>query len=308
MDDGRSTSSAAMLQAINDALDRAGENNRRGGDRRQRAGVQRRVRPQGVPLGDVQASIDMLKGRVHVAPAAVVPPSRWWRPAPGPRSRWAVPGMQRRSPNRRARVQLSGQRGGDRDGAALPALEVLRLRLTPSAYQQAVGLAKVFFWRDSAGGGLGWTRSTCRRWCCPERWRPLASSRRCRPVRIWPARSGARQSALDAIKAGHRQTSIPSSGCPVTVDHRKVVSECRLSCVGRRSSAAGVVAVALAVPAAADDGGMPPCGLKLAMLCNMLPVFADLDHDVDLTQDRTPWTAHHRFGAGRTPDGPLPQG
>ena len=51
------------------------------------------------------------------------------------------------------------------------------------------------------------------------------------------------------------------------------------------AAAAGVVAVALAAPAAADNGDMPPCQLELAMLCNMLPVFANLDHDVDLTQD-----------------------
>ncbi len=75
-------------------------------------------------------------------------------------------------------------------------------------------------------------------------------------------------------------------------------------------AAAGVVAVALAAPAAADDGGMPPCQLKLAMLCNMLPVFANLDHDVDLTQD-----PHALDGAAVDPamdprpdPGPLPQG
>lgn len=75
-------------------------------------------------------------------------------------------------------------------------------------------------------------------------------------------------------------------------------------------AAAGVVAVALAAPAVADDGGMPPCGLKLIMVCNMLPVFADLDHDVDLTQD-----PHALDGItsdsvpGALPDpGPMPQG
>ena len=55
---------------------------------------------------------------------------------------------------------------------------------------------------------------------------------------------------------------------------------------------------------------MPPCGLKLIMVCNMLPVFADLDHDVDLTQD-----PHALDGItsdsvpGALPDpGPMPQG
>ena len=46
------------------------------------------------------------------------------------------------------------------------------------------------------------------------------------------------------------------------------------------------------------------------MLCNMLPVFANLDHDVDLTQD-----PHALDGAAVDPamdprpdPGPLPQG
>lgn len=76
------------------------------------------------------------------------------------------------------------------------------------------------------------------------------------------------------------------------------------------AAAAGVVAVALAAPAAADDGGMPPCQLKLAMLCNMLPVFADLDHDVDLTQDPHALDGYTTDAVpGALPDpGPLPQG
>ncbi|HNM11413.1 MAG TPA: hypothetical protein PKI02_08180 [Mycobacterium sp.] len=55
---------------------------------------------------------------------------------------------------------------------------------------------------------------------------------------------------------------------------------------------------------------MPPCQLKLAMLCNMLPVFADLDHDVDLTQDPHALDGYTTDAVpGALPDpGPLPQG
>lgn len=76
------------------------------------------------------------------------------------------------------------------------------------------------------------------------------------------------------------------------------------------AAAAGVVAVALAAPAGADTGDMPPCQLKLAMLCNMLPVFADLDHDVDLTQDPHALDGYTTDAVpGALPDpGPLPQG
>ena len=46
---------------------------------------------------------------------------------------------------------------------------------------------------------------------------------------------------------------------------------------------------------------MPPCGLKLMMLCSMVPVFPNLDHDVDLTQD-----PHALDGLTSDPD-PAPQ-
>ena len=76
------------------------------------------------------------------------------------------------------------------------------------------------------------------------------------------------------------------------------------------AAAAGVVAVALAAPASADSGDMPPCGLKLMMVCSMLPVFADLDHDIDLTQDPH---ALDRLGSDPAPGslhdpGPQPAG
>ena len=145
----------------------------------------------------------MLPGRVHVvAPAAVVPQAGGGGLHRARDRDGLVPGMQRRSPNRRARVQ-SFQANEVAIGMVLPypALEVLRLRLTPSAYQQAVGLAKVFFGETALAAG--WvTRSTCRRWCCPERWRPPASSRRCRAGAHLASKIRARQSALDAIKAG----------------------------------------------------------------------------------------------------------
>jgi hypothetical protein len=91
MDDGKvNVLGPAMLQAINDALDRAeGEN----------AGAvviagNERVFSGGFDLkvfrsGDVQASIDMLKGGFTLSHRLLSFPSRWWRPAPGPRSRWA---------------------------------------------------------------------------------------------------------------------------------------------------------------------------------------------------------------------------
>jgi enoyl-CoA hydratase len=286
MDDGKvNVLGPAMLQAINDALDRAeGEN----------AGAvviagNERVFSGGFDLkvfrsGDVQASIDMLKGGFTLSHRLLSFPSRWWRPAPG--LAIAMGSFLACSVDHRISAPAyTFQANEVAIGMVLPypALEVLRLRLTPSAYQQAVGLAKVFFgetrWRRA-----GWTRSTCRRWCCPVRWRPPASSRRCRPVRIWPARSG-RGSRRWTRSRPVSTTSIPSSGCPSYSGPSKGGLEWRLSCVGRPRRGGGRGCCRTCGPAVADDGGMPPCGLKLIMVCNMLPVFADLDHDVDLTQD-----------------------
>jgi hypothetical protein len=51
--------------------------------------------------------------------------------------------------------------------------------------------------------------------------------------------------------------------------------------------AAAAVAVSLSGPAAADNSG-GPCTLTLSLLCRLVPMAPDLDHDVDLTTQLPP--------------------
>jgi hypothetical protein len=50
------------------------------------------------------------------------------------------------------------------------------------------------------------------------------------------------------------------------------------------ASAAVAAGLGLAAPAGADPG-FDPCHSSVLMLCRMLPVMPDLDHDIDLSQD-----------------------
>lgn len=50
----------------------------------------------------------------------------------------------------------------------------------------------------------------------------------------------------------------------------------------------GALAVGVAGPAAADPGSGPCTGFDL--VCHMVPVLPDLDHDIDLTKDPDPLT------------------
>lgn len=156
MDDGKvNVLGPAMLQAINDALDRAeGEN----------AGAvviagNERVFSGGFDLkvfrsGDVQASVDMLKAGFELShrllsfPKPVVAACTGHAIAMGSflvcstDHRIAAPGY-----NFQANEVAIGM------VLPYPALEVMKLRLTPSAYQQAVGLAKTFLSDTALAGG-----------------------------------------------------------------------------------------------------------------------------------------------------------
>jgi enoyl-CoA hydratase len=81
-----------------------------------------------------------------------------------------------------------------------PALEVLRLRLTPSAYQQAVGLAKVFFgetrWRR-AGDEIDMPEMVL-----PRALEAAGEFATLQAGAHLASKIRARQSALDAIKTG----------------------------------------------------------------------------------------------------------
>jgi hypothetical protein len=47
-----------------------------------------------------------------------------------------------------------------------------------------------------------------------------------------------------------------------------------------------LTAAVLGVAPAHADPGPPSCDLEMALLCRMLPIAPDLDHDIDLTVDQ----------------------
>lgn len=48
------------------------------------------------------------------------------------------------------------------------------------------------------------------------------------------------------------------------------------------------VAAALLAPQASADPDMPPCGGLLSLICGVVPIAPDLDHDIDLTKQLPP--------------------
>lgn len=156
MDDGKvNVLSPAMLQEINDALDRAeGENAGAvviaGNDRVFSGGFDLKV----FRSGDIQASIDMLQAGFNLShrllsfPKPVVAAITGHAIAMGSFLACSVD-------HRIAGPTYNFQANEVAIGMVLPypALEVMRLRLTPSAYQQAVGLAKTFLGETALAGG-----------------------------------------------------------------------------------------------------------------------------------------------------------
>ena len=156
MDDGKvNVLSPAMIGEINGALDRAeSEGAKAVIIARQRSGVQRWLRLEGVPFRRRPGVDRHAQGRVLVvAPAAVIPEAGGGG-LHRPRHRdGIVPRVQRRS--RIAAPGYNFQANEVAIGMVLPypALEILKLRLTRAAFQQAVGLARVFFGESAVAGG-----------------------------------------------------------------------------------------------------------------------------------------------------------
>ncbi|AKK26173.1 crotonase/enoyl-CoA hydratase family protein [Mycobacterium sp. EPa45] len=156
MDDGKvNVLSPAMLTEINDALDRAqGENAGAvviaGNDRVFSGGFDLKV----FRSGDIDASVEMLQGGFNLAhrllsfPKPVVAAITGHAIAMGSFLACSVD-------HRIAGPTYNFQANEVAIGMVLPypALEIMRLRLTPSAYQQAVGLAKNFLGETALAGG-----------------------------------------------------------------------------------------------------------------------------------------------------------
>lgn len=205
MDDGKVNAlGPAMLAEINSALDRAES---------EQAGAvviagNERVFSGGFDLkvfrsGDVQASIDMLKGGFNLShrllsfPVPVVAACTGHAIAMGSF-------LACSTDHRIAAPVYNFQANEVAIGMVLPypALEVMKLRLTRSAYQQAVGLAKTFLGDTALAGG--WVDEIA----MPNQVLPRALeaaqdfATNLHAKAHYACKMRARQEALDAIRAG----------------------------------------------------------------------------------------------------------
>ena len=204
LDDGKANVlGPAMQQAINDAIDQADSDDVgalviAGNDKVFSGGFDLKV----FRSGDVQASIDMLKGGFTLSHRLLSFPKPVVAACTGPAI--AMGSFLACSVDHRiAAPAYSFQANEVAIGMVLPypALEVLRLRLTPSAYQQAVGLAKVFFGETALAAG--WVDEID----MPEMVLPRALEAAGEFATLQAgahlaSKIRARQSALDAIKTG----------------------------------------------------------------------------------------------------------
>ncbi|HPY24370.1 MAG TPA: crotonase/enoyl-CoA hydratase family protein [Mycobacterium sp.] len=205
MDDGKVNAlGPAMLAEINSALDRAES---------EQAGAvviagNERVFSGGFDLkvfrsGDVQASIDMLKGGFNLShrllsfPVPVVAACTGHAIAMGSF-------LACSTDHRIAAPVYNFQANEVAIGMVLPypALEVMKLRLTRSAYQQAVGLARTFLGDTALAGG--WVDEIA----MPNQVLPRAVeaaqdfATNLHAKAHYACKMRARQEALDAIRAG----------------------------------------------------------------------------------------------------------
>jgi enoyl-CoA hydratase len=205
LDDGKvNVLSPDMQAAINSALDRA-----QGED----AGAvviagNAKVFSGGFDLkvfrsGDVQASIDMLRGGFELSHRLLSFPKPVVAACTGPAIAMGA-FLACSADHRVAAPAYNFQANEVAIGMVLPypALEVMKLRLTPSAYQQAVGLARNFFGENALAAG--WVDEIV----MPE----VVRERACEAAKEFAStlhasahlgcKMRARQATLDAMKTG----------------------------------------------------------------------------------------------------------
>ena len=204
MDDGKVNAlGPAMLAEINGALDQAESEGAgavliAGNERVFSGGFDLKV----FRSGDAQASIDMLRTGFELSHRLLSFPAPVVSACTGPAI--AMGSFLACSVDHRISAPAyTFQANEVAIGMVLPypALEVLRLRLTPSAYQQAVGLAKVFFGETALAAG--WVDEID----MPEMVLPRALEAAGEFATLQAgahlaSKIRARQSALDAIKTG----------------------------------------------------------------------------------------------------------
>ena len=204
MDDGKVNAlGPAMLAEINKALDQAEADDAgavviAGNNRVFSAGFELKV----FQSGDVQASIEMLKGGFELSHRLL----SFAKPVVAACTGHAIAMGSFLACSTDHRIAAPGynfQANEVAIGMVLPypALEVMKLRLTRSAYQQAVGLARTFFGDTALAGG--WVDEIVMSDMVLERASEAASDFATLHAKAHHAcKMRARQEALDAIRAG----------------------------------------------------------------------------------------------------------
>ncbi len=205
MDDGKVNALGPdMLAALNAALDRAESEDAgavviAGNDRVFSGGFDLKV----FRSGDVQASIDMLKAGFELSHRLLSFPKPVVSACTG--HAIAMGSFLACSTDHRIAAPASMFQANEvAIGMVLPypALEVMKLRLTRSAYQQAVGLAKTFFGETALAGG--WVDEISMPDLVLERAREsaLEFATTLHAKAHYACKMRARQETLDAIRSG----------------------------------------------------------------------------------------------------------
>ncbi|ORV96942.1 crotonase/enoyl-CoA hydratase family protein [Mycobacterium kyorinense] len=157
MDDGKVNAlGPAMQQALNEALDNADRDNVgavvvTGNDRVFSGGFDLKI----LTSGDAQPAIDMLKGGFELAHRLLSYPKPVVMACTGHAIAMGA-FLLSSGDHRIAAPAYNIQANEVAIGMTIPyaALEIMKLRLTPSAYQQAAGLAKTFFGETAVAAGF----------------------------------------------------------------------------------------------------------------------------------------------------------
>lgn len=156
MDDGKVNAlGPTMQQALNDALDNADRDEAKaiviaGNDRVFSGGFDLKI----LTSGEVQPAIDMLKGGFELSHRLLSYPKPVVMACTGHAIAMGA-FLLSSGDHRVAAPAYNIQANEVAIGMTIPyaALEVMKLRLTPSAYQQAAGLAKTFFGETAVAAG-----------------------------------------------------------------------------------------------------------------------------------------------------------
>jgi enoyl-CoA hydratase len=161
MDDGKVNAlGPTMQQALGEAIDRADSDNAgalviTGNERVFSGGFDLKILTSGISSGDVQPAIDMLRGGFELAYRLLSYPKPVVMACTG--HAIAMGAFLLSSGDHRVAAHAYNIQANEvAIGMTIPyaALEIMKLRLTRSAYQQAAGLAKTFFGETALAAGF----------------------------------------------------------------------------------------------------------------------------------------------------------